>query len=229
MMKAITDSDGWLTAMNADDLLMFETVARVGGITRAANELHTVQSNVTNRIQQLERELGVPLFHRHSRGVTLTSSGTQLLPYAAQVGQLLSDARRAVVGDGQPGGPLVLGSLETTAALRLPEALTDFTAQYPAVDVTLRTGTTQSLIEDVLERRLEGALVAGPVSHALLTEECIGQEELVLVTAAGWGPLETWLSGSSDLKMLVLRTGCSYRQRLETILAQRGIVNVRSL
>ncbi|HLY67090.1 MAG TPA: LysR substrate-binding domain-containing protein [Chloroflexota bacterium] len=71
--------------------------------------------------------------------------------------------------------------------------------------------------------------MAGPVSHPLLTEECIGQEELVLVTAAAWGPLETWLSGSSELKMLVLRTGCSYRQRLETILAQRGIVNVRCM
>ncbi|HLY67089.1 MAG TPA: LysR family transcriptional regulator [Chloroflexota bacterium] len=126
---------------------MFETVARVGGITRAANELHTVQSNVTNRIHQLESELGVPLFHRHSRGVTLTSSGTQLLPYAAQVGQLLSEARRAVADEGQPSGPLVIGSLETTAALRLPETLANFTAQYSAVDVTLRTGTTQSLIK----------------------------------------------------------------------------------
>jgi len=79
--------------------------------------------------------------------VTLTSSGTQLLPYAAQVGQLLSEARRAVADEGQPSGPLVIGSLETTAALRLPETLANFTAQYSAVDVTLRTGTTQSLIK----------------------------------------------------------------------------------
>src|SRR5438270_14006727 len=122
--------------MNAEDLLTFETVARAGGMTKAAHELHTVQSNVTNRIHQLESELGVPLFRRHSRGVTLTSSGTQLLPYATQVGQLLSEARRAVADEGQPGGPLVLGSLETTAALRLPDAMANFTTKYPAVDLT---------------------------------------------------------------------------------------------
>ena len=60
--------------MNAADLRVFEAVARLGGMNRAASELNTVQSNVTTRIRLLEDELGTPLFHRHSRGTTLTDA-----------------------------------------------------------------------------------------------------------------------------------------------------------
>ena len=71
--------------MDAAQLRVFEAVARRGGMNRAAEELHTVQSNVTARIRLLEEELGRPLFRRHSRGVALTAAGERLLPYAARV------------------------------------------------------------------------------------------------------------------------------------------------
>jgi DNA-binding transcriptional LysR family regulator len=214
--------------MDASDLRIFEAVARTGGIGRAAAELHTVQSNVTTRIRLLEEELGAALFHRHSRGVTLTPAGKRLLPYAARVGQLLAEARRAVADDGRPKGPLMLGSLETTAALRLPRVLTAFAAAYPEVDLTLRTGTTCDLISDVLARRLDGAFVAGPVEHADLDEDAIYCEELAVVTARAMRGLDD-LARTRDLKIVVFRAGCSYRQRLEAILARRGVVNLRRL
>ena len=65
--------------MDAGGLVVFAAVARAGVITKAAQSLNTVQTNVTKRIRLLEAELGVPLFHRHSRGVRLTSAGAQLL------------------------------------------------------------------------------------------------------------------------------------------------------
>ena len=61
--------------MELSDLLTFSTVARLGGITRAADELNTVQSNVTQRVKALEAEVGTALFERHSRGMTLTGAG----------------------------------------------------------------------------------------------------------------------------------------------------------
>lgn len=70
--------------MDAADLKIFESVARMGGMNRAAAELKTVQSNATARIRLLENELGAPLFHRHHRGVALTDAGRRLLPYAAR-------------------------------------------------------------------------------------------------------------------------------------------------
>ena len=104
--------------MDAGDLKFFEAVARLGGMNRAAAELNTVQSNVTSRIRALEAELGTMLFHRHARGVSPTAAAQRLLPYAAQVRSLLDDACRAVGDDGRPAGPLVIGSLETTVAVR---------------------------------------------------------------------------------------------------------------
>lgn len=58
--------------MDAADLRVFEAVARLGGMSRAAEELHTVQSNVTTRVRKLEEQLGTSLFRRHARGVDLT-------------------------------------------------------------------------------------------------------------------------------------------------------------
>src|SRR6516162_2977025 len=140
--------------MDAGDLRVFETVARLGGMNRAAIELHTGQSNVTAPIRLLEDELGTTLFQRNSRGVILTPSGRRLLPYATRMASLLADARRAVADDGDPKGPLAIGSLETTAGLRLPAILAEYAERYPEVDLELTTGTTCELVESVLGHRL---------------------------------------------------------------------------
>ena len=68
--------------MDIADLRVFEAVARVGGMNRAAMELNTVQSNITARIKALEADVGRPLFERRPRGVALTAAGRRLLPYA---------------------------------------------------------------------------------------------------------------------------------------------------
>ena len=214
--------------MDAGDLRVFETVARLGGMNRAATELHTVQSNVTARIRLLEDELGTTLFQRNSRGVILTPSGRRLLPYATRMASLLADARRAVADDGDPKGPLAIGSLETTAGLRLPAILAEYAERYPEVDLELTTGTTCELVESVLGHRLEGAFVCGPVHHPEIDEQKVFREELVIVTARSVRRLDDIL-GRRELKIVVFRTGCSYRQRLESILAMRGVVGIRCL
>jgi LysR family transcriptional regulator, cell division regulator len=83
--------------MDIADLKVFEAVARLGSMNRAAVELHTVQSSITARVRSLEREIGVPLFQRHFRGVGLTPASQRTLPYAARISKLLSDARLAAV------------------------------------------------------------------------------------------------------------------------------------
>jgi DNA-binding transcriptional LysR family regulator len=214
--------------MDAGDLRVFEAVAQLGGMNRAAQRLNTVQSNVTTRIQLLEEELGTLLFERHSRGVALTAAGKRLLPYAARVQTLIAEARRAVADNGEPKGPLVVGSLETTAGLRLPPLLTAYAATHPQVDMTLTTGTTRELVEAVREHRVEGALVCGPINHPELEERPVFHEELVVVAPAGVPDLDQFLS-SSELKIIVFRLGCTYRQRLESWLTSRGIVGHRIL
>jgi DNA-binding transcriptional LysR family regulator len=214
--------------MDAADLRIFEAVARLGGISRAAETLHTVQSNVTARIRLLEDELGNKLFRRHARGVELTPAGHRLLPYAQRVANLLEDARRAVQDDGKPQGPLVIGALETSTALRLSRPLAAYVTAYPNVDLTLRTGTTCELIEQVLDHRLEGAFVCGPVAHPDLHTTPVFTEELALLTAPSIGSLDEVVA-RGDVRIVVLRAGCSYRQRLEELLARRGIAAPRVL
>lgn len=214
--------------MDAANLRVFEAVARLGNMSRAAQELNTVQSNVTARVRALEHELGVPLFHRTNRGVALTEAGQRLLPYAAQIGRLLADARRAVDDNGTPRGPLTIGSLESTAGIRLPRLLAAYAAAHPEVDLVLTPGNTSELIDRTLNHEVDGAFVCGPVNHPDLDEEVIFREELVIVTAQSAQSLSDLL-GQRHLKIIILKLGCSYRQRLEDVLARRGVVGLRRL
>jgi molybdate transport repressor ModE-like protein len=214
--------------MENADLRVLEAVARHGSMNRAAAELHTVQSNVTARIRSLEEQIGTALFERNSRGVVLTGAGQRLLPYAARLAALLKEAYEAARDDGTPRGSLRIGSLETTAALRLPPILSAYALAYPEVGLVVTAGTSAGLIADVLEHRLDGAFVAGPVQHLDLTEEAIFREELMLVTAPALRHLDD-LDRQRELKIIVFRHGCSYRQRLENLLVQRGIQTAQPL
>jgi DNA-binding transcriptional LysR family regulator len=214
--------------MDVADLRIFEAVARLGVMGRAAAELNTVQSNVTTRIRSLEETLGCRLFERHASGVSLTDEGRRLLPYAQRIPQLLRDAVWAVRDDGVPRGRLVIGSLETTAALRLAPLLAAYVRACPEVDLTLRTGTTCELVEAVRKGTVDGAFVCGPVVEPELDSRSMFTEELALVAAPGVDSIERLL-GSGEVKILVLRAGCSYRQRLEALLARLGVPTPRML
>lgn len=208
--------------MESTDLRFFEAVARLGGMTRAADELHTVQSNVTARIRTLEGGLGIKLFERHAGGVTLTEAGRRLLPYAQRISRLLRDAASAVRDDGTPQGTLTIGSLETTAAVRLAPVLAEYARAYPRVDLTISPGTTCELVAAVLEGTTDGAFVCGPILDRELDQQRMFREELVLLAAAGTSSFEQ-LIVAGDIRLAVLRAGCSYRQRLELLLARRGV------
>ncbi len=210
--------------MELSDLVTFSTVARTGGITRAADELNTVQSNITHRVKALEAEIGTPLFERHSRGMTLTGAGRRLLPYAQRIAALSHEAVLAARDNGEPKGPLAIGSMETTAAVRLPSLLADFHRRFPAVRLSLRTAPTADLVAAVLDGTLDGAFVAGPIDHAELTAATVFKEELMLVTARRWTSLAALRAGTpeSGPTALVFRTGCTYRQRLEQVFAEFG-------
>jgi DNA-binding transcriptional LysR family regulator len=217
--------------MDAGDLAVFAAVAKAGGITKAARALNTVQSNVTQRIRLLEAELGMPLFHRHSRGVTLTTAGVQLLPYAERIGRLIGEAKQAAADGPIPRGRIAIGALETATAVRLPPLLAAYAAACPEVDIDINTGTSAALIDAVVAHRMEAAFVAGPVSHPDLLALPLLEEELVLVTAPGVTDLDGLAAPATagQVKIVVFRSGCTYRAHLESLLAARGAVGVRRL
>src|SRR5262245_15136294 len=121
--------------MDLADLRIFRSVVDEGGITRAAEKLNRVQSNVTTRVRQLEEDLGVNLFIREGKRLHLSPTGKLLLEYADRLLDLAREARDAI-HDGAPRGPFHLGSIESAAAIRLPEPLSVFHRRYPRSEET---------------------------------------------------------------------------------------------
>ena len=180
---------------------------------RAAAELNTVQSNVTARIRLLEDELGVALFERRPNGMKLTPAGVRLLPHAFEVRAALFNAKRAIDDIGVPSGPLAIGCRKSTSALHLTRLLEAYVKAYPDVDVQVRTETSPLLTQQVLERRIEGALVCDPVRHSELTSEVIleaGTPKSLIGALCVWMAVSVSLGGFG----LTLRALESRRGRL---------------
>jgi len=207
--------------MELSDLHVFRTVVHAGGVTRAADRLHRVQSNVTARVKKLEEELGVALFIREGKRLQLSSAGKTLLEYADRLIALADEARDAL-HDARPRGVLRLGSMESTAAARLPAPLSTYHERYPEVAVELHIGAPRELTAQVLAGALDAALVADPVSDPRLDSVAVFEEALVLVTEAGHPPIGT----PRDVQkrtLLAFHPGCPHRKRLEDWFARYGV------
>lgn len=214
--------------MDLTSLEIFRAVADEQSVTRAAQHLQRVQSNVTTRIKQLEDELGVHLFLREGKRMTLTDKGREFLAYAERLLALAAEARQSM-HPGVAGGTLRLGSMESTAASRLPPILARYHRAHPGVALEVSTGTSQALIEGVLSSRIDCALVAHP--DALCREDLRGQalerglcampafnEELVMVLPPDHPPA----ASPGDIRVGTLACfarGCTYRMLAERWLA----------
>src|SRR6266481_9783014 len=169
--------------MDLSDLRIFSAVVREGGVTRAAERLHRVQSNVTTRIRQLEEDLSVALFIREGKRLHLAPAGQILLDYADRL-LALADETRGAVQDVRPRGTFRLGAMESTAAVRLPGPLSEYHRRHPEVVLELRTGNPQILASAILAGELDAAFVAEPIADAPFEKMVAFQEEPVIVSAA---------------------------------------------
>ncbi|BDB27029.1 LysR family transcriptional regulator [Cupriavidus sp. P-10] len=210
--------------MELRQLKMFCAAAEYGSFTAAAEKVHCVQSNITMRVKELEAELRQPLFIRRKTGITLTSAGQVFLGYAQRILQLTEESRSALLDSSVPAGPLRLGSMETTAAVRLPRVLARYRERYPEVQLSLATGTTAELIKAVEAHRLDGAFVGGFHQNPSLHQEAIFNEELVLVSSNRYASLAALANEMTQQTVLVFRSGCFYRSTLEQWLYQAGLI-----
>ncbi len=215
--------------MELAELEIFRTVVAEGGVTRAAERLNRVQSNVTTRIKQLEESIGVPLFVRDRRRMVLTSAGEALLDYADRILDLVQEARQ-VVAPQSPRGRLRIGSMESAAASRLPAPLAEFHQRWPEVRLELSTAPTDVLISQVRACKLDAALVAGAVDDPAFDATPLFKEELLLVTPRSHRRVRTAEDVMLDT-LIVFEQGCAYRRHAEAWFAShgKGRVPVRTL
>jgi DNA-binding transcriptional LysR family regulator len=198
-------------------LQVFQAVAAEGGISAAARKLHRVQSNVSVRIQKLEASLGTALFIREKRRLVLSAAGEQFLGYAERILRLSEQAREAALG-GVPGGVMRLGTLESTAASRLPPLLSRYHALHPGVRLELATGTTDALIAAVMKRELDAAFVADPPVTNELEQLPAFTEELAILAPTSH-PRIRRARDVGDATIISFPEGCAYRRRLLAWLA----------
>lgn len=166
--------------MESNDLRIFQAVAQTGSITKAAQTLGYVQSNVTARVQQLEAELNTKLFYRQ-RGMLLTQTGEKLVAYAERIIQLLDEAHRALADSTEPNGELAIGANQAVSTINLPQILARYHKNYPDVQLSLVTGQTDELVHKVLHFQLDGAFVKSPVKNDNIVAELEFEERLVFI------------------------------------------------
>jgi len=207
--------------LDLDALQIFKTVADQGGVARAAAHLNRVQSNVSTRLKQLETSLGTPLFRRQNRRLVLSDQGRVLLSYADRLLRL-SDEAQSAVRDGALQGVLRIGTMESTAAARLPPILAAYHEAWPKVRIELVTGTSGALAAKVRNYEIEAAFVAQPFPADGLAAMDAFKEELALISPLAWAPI----GSAKDLvnrSVIAFAAGCSYRRILESWLNQEGI------
>jgi DNA-binding transcriptional LysR family regulator len=213
--------------MDLVDLQVFKSVVDEGGIIKAARKLHRVPSSVTTRIKQLETSLGVTLFHRDRQRLHLSATGELLLSYAERLIQL-SDEARAVVSGRMPRGALKLGTLESTAASRLPRILADFHRLYPEVRLELTTGTNDDLMNKVADRRLDAAFTAEPPATHALEHIPVFPERLILISNSDH-PLIRRARDVEGASLIAFPEGCAYRRVLQRWIGRESLATLRVL
>lgn len=199
--------------MEFSQLRIFQAVAEEGSVTRAAERLHRVPSNLSTRLRQLEEQLGVELFVRERQRLQLSPAGKVLLDYANRLSTLRDEAVAAVQG-GQPAGDFVLGTMYSTAATHLPPLLARYHQTYPAVNLQVQAAPSGELLEGLMAHRLDAALVDGPLSLAGLDGAPLCEEVLVLITRPEHPPVHS-ARDVAGRAVFAFRQGCSYRMRLE--------------
>ncbi|MCP1337893.1 LysR substrate-binding domain-containing protein [Futiania mangrovi] len=163
-------------------LRYFEALARHGHFGRAAEACAISQPALSLQIRELEEILGAPLAERTARRIRLTPLGAAFARRARAVladVHALEDLARAAAGP--LSGPLQIGVIPTVAPYLLPRVITALAAHLPGLDPRPREAVTEKLIEELMDGRLDAAIVALPVSEPTLHEQPLFSEEFVLV------------------------------------------------
>jgi DNA-binding transcriptional LysR family regulator len=173
--------------MDIYQIKTFVTVAREGSITRAAGLLHLSQPAVSAHIKAMEDALGLSLFERTPRGMSLTRDGQRLLAKAEQTlashQELMAEATRT---KSELSGRLRLGAGSNSNAAAIDRLLTVFSARYPGVEVVLEHGSSRELLAGIRNGRLDAGFYNEPgEAEADLATIDVAQFAIYLVAAPG--------------------------------------------
>jgi len=210
----------------------FLAVARLGNVSRAAEEMYLTQPTLTARIKALEDELGDQLFVRTSRGMRLTEAGKEFVPYAERCLASVDEGKQRLreLRDAS-GGRLSLGTSPGVGTYALPAILERFRAAHPRVSVSVRSGHSEDVLEMVLKEEVHVGL-ARAVSHPEVESMQLYEDELVLVVDPQHRFTE---KGSAELaevgreQLILFDYASSYYELTQSLFKNAGIRELRAI
>jgi DNA-binding transcriptional LysR family regulator len=214
--------------MEFRQLHTFRLVARTRSFTKAAALANYTQSTVSAQIKALEESLGVTLFDRLGREVSLTMAGKAFCRYAEKLLELADEAREVVAGQGEPAGILTISAPESLCTYRLPDILHLFRRKYPQVEIFISQEYDRTRLSEALHRGEVdlGFLMSSPYQAPGLRVEQLLREAMV-IAARPHHPLAGRRSVSlEDLReetFIFTEPTCSYRALFEQALRAANV------
>ncbi len=214
--------------MEIRQLRAFVSIAELGTFTAGAQRVHVTQAAISMQIRQLENELGARLFIRAPRRVMLTEAGEQLL---ARARQILRDHDAAIeeIADlaGAERGRLRVGSASAMVTTDvLPKLLKEVRRQHARAEITVASGTSESLVQQILGGELDLAFVSLPVEARGINTERLSQDQLVAIASpqhrlAKQKTIDAFtLAGE---KLILGERGGNTRRLIDQFFAQAGV------
>ena len=204
-------------------------VARRNSFSRAAEALDISQPAVSIQVQELEKALGIALFHRRARGLQLTEVGEAVYNYAHRIFSLSSEMQEAIQDiQGLRTGHLTLGASTTPGEYILPVAIGRFRQQYPEIQVELQISNTRSIVNQILQRELDMGMIGTRLESGgeELETSTYVMDEIVLVTSPAH-PLARGrrlsLAEVMEEGLVVREEGSATRKTAEECFAQLGV------
>jgi DNA-binding transcriptional LysR family regulator len=209
--------------MNLDRLRTFRVLAETLHFRRAAERLHVSQSAVSQQINALEEELGVPLVEHIGRRTFLTPAGKVLVDEAGKVLAAVDRAAEAVRVFGTGAiDRLRLGASTTPGVYIVPAALGAFRAAFPSVDLSFRIANSAEIEHALVHNELDLGVVGEDIATDELFEAVVGEDEIVPVAAPGLVRGRLRPAMLETLPLLARETGSATRRHVDAALARIG-------
>lgn len=214
-------------ALNLHHLRVFARVAQDGGFTRAAQSLHLSQPAVSKAVRELERQTGLPLLERGGHTTRLTAAGEALYARARELFAVERSAEEELRAlRGLDSGVLRVGASTTVATYLLFPYLARFREANPRMELRVSSANTRAIARALVERRLDIALVEGPVRHPRIEVVAWREDELVVIAPAAhrFASRRSVRLRELDGEALIVRErGSGTRQVTERALAEHGV------
>lgn len=170
--------------MEIHQLTYFVAVAETGNFSRAAERCNVAQPSISQQIMKLEQELGLPLFDRLSRGVVLTDAGRLLLPRAHTILAEAQEIKHVLSQEVEDGyGTLAVGFIPTISPFVLPGVIKRFGEQFPHATLVVHEDLTETLIEGLIDGKLDIGIISLPVHNHLIRTEALLTEPLLVASS----------------------------------------------